>query len=325
MWPLLRFPAALTSLSVALLLAAASDASAQAPASITPPASKQRFSTDVRSTVGYASNVAGGGDILATIRGIEPNDVTYGLGATLKFQPLTGRTAAFLTAAADARRHQRNKTLDGEDYQVSAGVSSQVGPCIGLLAASYARRQSLVEDLALPIVTNVTEQPLGTASVSCGRGGIIGSVQGSIGKLKNDLKRPGFVDSDTKGGSVSIGYRNKIFGDISLIGQYSKVGYSNAIAVSQLPVSPRNPDFEQYAVGVQYARRIGMRLSGTASVLATRLDSDIATSNGVSGNAGLSYAATSRILLRLDYDRSNQASVLVNTTYLRALSAATTT
>jgi len=257
-------------ISTACLLLLPSDANAQATVpSITPPASAKRFSADVRGNVGYATNVSGGDETLAAIRRIEPNDVTYDAGATLKFQLLSGRNTAFLTASADARRHARNEILDGEDYLVSAGVGTQVGPCNGLVAASYARRQALIEDLALPVVTNVTEQPLGTVSIICGRGAIIGAVQGAIGRVQSDTKRPGFVDSNTRSGSVSVGYRNATLGDLSLIGQYSRVAYSNAIAITPLPIASLNPDFEQYSAGIQYARKIGMRLSGTAAVLLT--------------------------------------------------------
>ncbi len=315
--------------AMACSLCLPSDANAQATVpSITPPASAKRFAADVRTSVGYATNVSGGDKTLAAIRRIEPNDVTYVAGATLKFRLLSGRNTAFLTAAADARRHARNQILDGEDYLVSAGVGTQLGPCSGLIGASYARRQSLIDDLALPVienlttpvVTNITNQPLGTVSINCGRGALFGSVQGAIGKLQNDVNRPGFVDSNSKSGSVSIGYRNATLGDLSLIGQYSKVAYSNAVTTTALPALPLNPDFEQYSAGIQYARKIGNRLSGTAAVLATRLESVDIRSTGVSASAGLSYKVSSRIQLKLDYDLSNQASVFSTTRYLRAQS-----
>jgi hypothetical protein len=309
--------ALLGALTAAGLLATAGGASAQA---ITPPTSGKLFAADLRSNATYASNISGGDATLAAIRKIEPRDVTYDAGATLKFQLLSGRNVVFLTAAADARRHQRNKLLDGEDYQLSAGAGSQVGPCNGLLGASYARKRSLTEDLALPVATNITVQPMGSVALSCGSGALIGSVQASAGRLRNQTKRPGFVDSDSKSGSVSIGYRNNTLGDISLIGQYSRVGYSNNPLNAPPPGMFNNPNFEQYGAGIQYARKIGMRLSGTASVLATQMKSDGASSSGVSGNATLTYRATSRIQLSLGYDRSDQASTLINTTYLHAQS-----
>ena len=311
----------LGTLSVACLLVAANDANAQAAgAAVTPPAGTKRVSADFRSNVAYASNISGGDDTLAAIRGIEPSDITYGAGATLKFQLPSGRNVAFLTAAADARRHDRNKILDGEDYQVSAGVGTRVGPCSGLLGASYARRRSLTEDLALPVATNITEQPLGSAALNCGGGAFISAVQASVGKLQNKTKRSGFVDSETKGASVSAGYRNATLGDISLIGQYSRVVYANPPTNMPVPILPGSQDFEQYRIGLQYARKIGMRLSGTASVLSTKLNTSGVKSSGVSANAALSYKATSRIQLSLGYDRSDQASVLVNTSYLHAQS-----
>jgi hypothetical protein len=316
-----RLPAVLaTPLTIGCVLVAASSAHAQAAGgSITPPAGTKRFAADVRGNVAYASNISGGGDTLAAIRQIRPSDVTFQSGATLKFQLLSGRNVLFLTGAADARRHVHNKILDGEDYQVSAGAGSQLGPCSGLAGASFARRRSLVEDLALPVATNITEQPLASVSMSCGSGAVIGSVQASAEKLRNRGKQQGFVDSDTRSGAASVGYRNATLGDVSLIAQYSKVDYGDD-PLNALPSLSATQDFEQYGVGVQYARKIGMRLSGTAAVLVNQLKSTSAESTGISGNAALEYRATPRIQLSLGYDRSNQASVLLNTSYLYAQS-----
>ncbi len=317
-----RLPAVLaTPLTIGCVLVAASSAHAQAAGgSITPPVGTKRFAADVRGNVAYASNIAGGDETIAAIRRIRPSDVTFQSGATLKFQLLSGRNVLFLTGTADVRRHVHNKILDGEEYQISAGAGSQLGPCSGLVGASYARRRSLVEDLALPVATNITEQPLASVSMSCGSGAVIGSVQASAEKLRNRGKQQGFVDSDTRSGAASVGYRNAALGDVSLIAQYSKVDYDDDI-LSALPSGLNaTQDFEQYGVGVQYARKIGMRLSGTAAVLVNQLNATSAKSTGVSGNAALEYRATPRIQLSLGYDRSNQASVLVNTSYLYAQS-----
>ncbi len=313
-----RLPAALaTPMTIGCVLMAAGGAHAQAAGgSITPPAGTKRFAADVRGNVAYATNIAGGDETIAAIRRIRPSDVTFQSGATLKFQLLSGRNVLFLTGTADARRHVHNKILDGEDYQVTAGAGSQLGPCSGLVGASFARRRSLVEDLALPVASNITEQPLASVSMSCGSGAVIGSLQASAEKVRNRGKQQGFVDSDTRSGAASVGYRNATLGDISLIAQYSKVDYGDDL-LNALPSGlSATQDFEQYGVGVQYARKIGMRLSGTAAVLVNQLNATSTKSTGISGNAALEYRATPRVQLSLVYDRSNEASVLVNTSYL---------
>ena len=310
-----------TPMTIGCVLLAAGSAHAQAAgSSITPPAGTKRFAADVRGDVAYVSNISGGGDTLAAIRRIRPSDVAFQSGATLKLQLLSGRNVLFLTGAADARRHVHNKILDGEDYQVSAGAGSQLGPCSGLVGASFARRRSLVEDLALPVATNITEQPLASVSMSCGSGAVIGSVQASAEKLRNQGKQQGFVDSDTRSGAVSVGYRNATLGDVSLIAQYAKVDYGDDPLNAPPSGLSATQDFEQYGVGVQYARKIGMRLSGTAAVLVNQFKVTSAKGTAISGNAALEYRATPRIQLSLGYDRSNQASVLVNTSYLYAQS-----
>lgn len=308
-------------LSVACLLVGAGVANAQTGgASITPPGGDKRFAVDVRGNVVYGSNVSGGDDALAAIRRIEPSDVTFETGATLKFQLLSGRNVAFLTTSADARRHVRNKILDGEDYQISAGVGTQVGPCSGLVGASFSHRRSLIEDLALPVATSITEQPSGSVALSCARGAFIGAAQGAASKIQYKNRKQGFVDSVTKGGSFSIGYRNATLGDVSVITQYSRVEYANGILGNNANPSP-TLDFEQYGVGVQYARKIGKRLSGSAAVLTTQLKSAASKSSGVTANALLAYKASPRVQISLAYDRSDQASVLINTNYLHSQSA----
>lgn len=320
--PSLRPPKGLWgSLTVAFVLAAAGAAVAQTSgASITPPSGDKRFSADIRGNVVYGSNVAGGGDVLAAIRRVEPSDVTFDTGATIKFQLLTGRNVAFLTAAADARRHVRNKILDGEDYQVSTGVGTQLGPCSGLVGASFSRRRSLIEDLALPVTNSISEQPSASFSLSCSRSAFIGSAQASIGKIRYKNKKQGFVDSETIGGSVSVGYRSNTIGDVSLITQYSMIGYSDDPASLPPSVIVGDRGFEQYGVGIQYARKVGMRLSGTAAVLASQMRGSRTKSSGVNANATLTYRATSRIQVDLGFELGNQASTLINTNYLRTQS-----
>lgn len=298
------------------LISMAGGANAQSGGQIAPPGGKDRFGGDIHSSANYASNISGGNDTLAAIRRIEPADITYDFGGTLRFQLLSGRKVMFLTAAADAHRHQNNKLLDGEDYSVTGGIGGQVGPCSGLLGGSYVRNQALIEDLALPVATNITETPSGSLSVSCGRGALIGGVQVAVSRIQNPMKKVGFVDSETKAISATIGYHNDTVGDLSVLTQYTKVAYSSPFVSSIPSRASINPDFDSYGIGLQYARKIGMRLSGTMSVSATQLKSGVSKNSGVTANAALNYAATSRIQMQLSYNLGDQASVLANASYI---------
>jgi putative beta-barrel porin BBP2 len=316
---------------LAVGIALSSGGAALAQAVTAPPGGPQmssasdRFSADVYARATYDSNVSGGDTAIASLRRLEPSDVYYSVGTTFAFQLPSSRASLFLMGSADVRRYERNTTLNGEDYQISAGATGRLGFCAATAVASYAQRQSLVEDLAVAVATNVVELPSARVGVNCAEGRIVQGVSAYVERQINQEKRAGFVDSQTQGGSASVGYRNPVLGQLSLTAIYSKVDYDNPTASSLATLAA--PSFQQYGGGLQYTRKFGMRLSGTAEITYSHLESRATAgslnsqgldANSLGGNATLAYRLTPRIHLTLNYDLSNQASPILNTNYVRA-------
>lgn len=273
-----------------------------------PVAGGDRFSLDVRGRVSYESNVSGGDDTLANLRGLQPEDVIYTTGISMAVQRPSSRQTLFLTATADLNRHEKNKRLDGENIAIQAGATRRFTTCAVTGSGGYSRRQSQPDELTVVAVTkNVAETKTASLQGMCGFGNIVGTVSGQITKTDNNANSAGYVDSRTEGVTGSVGYANQTLGTISVFATYSTSSYDDSSLVGT-PSVARN--FRQTGGGLSYMRRIGSRLNGTASVSYTTLDSDIAggDSEGWTASAALNYRLSSRTGLVLNYFRGYQAS-----------------
>jgi hypothetical protein len=280
------------------------------------PSGTDRFTLDANAGAAYDSNITGGNTTVATLRRLQPEDITYTLGTTVAFQLPSSRQTFFVNGGADFQRHDRNSILNGDNYRISAGLAERLGICAGTGVVGYARRQSLIQDLAVAATKNNQSEDTATVGVTCGRRAIFVELDGSYSKVTNDAKQSGFIDSTTEGGSASIGYRSKTLGDISLGGQYSTIQYG-ADPLLAIMTMPR---VRQYGVGLKYSRKIGLRLSGTAGVSYNRIEGGAirTQADGLSAEASLAYRATGRTQFTLDYSLGNSASPLLNSSYVRS-------
>lgn len=308
------------ALAFGAALICSGEAAAQAMPGAPPmPGGADRFSGSVRAQATYASNVAGGDATVANLRGVTPEDVTYDLGATVNLQLPVGRQALFLSGTADVLRYQRNSVLDAANYGITGGGAGRIGSCGTLAVLSFSRNETPAADLAIAVEKNNATVESVNASVSCGRGALFAGVQGSFTKVTNSATNAGFIGSETGSGSVFVGYQNRSLGNIALSGQYSNASYTNDPALSL-----GQPDgFEQYGANLSYSRRLGLRLSGSASVSVQTLKSPATvlvparTTTNLGSDVALNYKLSSRLALVLGYNLSNQASPTVNANYVR--------
>lgn len=279
------------------------------------PVGADRVAIDATAGAAYDSNISGGNNSVASLRGLQPEDVTYTLGATATFQLPSSRQNLFLTAAADLQRHQNNSVLDGDNYRISAGAMERLGVCSATGIVGYAHRQTLVQDLAVAVSKNIVKQEDGHLDFVCGRRSVFVELTGGATKVSNDAPTAGFVNSTTENAALSVGYRSQSLGDISLFSQYSEINYEdNPLFGGAIP------DVRQYGAGVNYARKIGLRLSGTASVSYNQIEGGLGNirSDGLNASASLAYRLSSRTQLTLDYSLGNAASPLTNTSYVHS-------
>jgi len=296
-------------LGLALVLAGRAEAQ-------TAPAAGQRISGSVRATATYDSNVAGGDQLVASLRNLEPSDVTYDFGGSVSFLLPSSRQELVISASADALRHANNPSLNAENYSVTAGDRARIGPCGLSLSAQYSHQQSLIQDLSLPVTNNTQRQESITGSTSCGTGAFFAGVSGGISKSTNSATSQGFVGSETKNGSVSAGYQNTTLGQLSVGAQYSTVRYDG---ISPTLSALNLQGIDQYGVLLDYSRKIGHRLSGSVGVSYNHLKSPggVLSSDSVGSHAALKYAVSPRLGLSVAYTLSNDASPTVNANYVR--------
>jgi hypothetical protein len=280
------------------------------------PTGSDRFALEVRGHATYESNVAGGDKLVAALRQLEPGDTTYTLGTTASVQLPSKRYTVYLAGSADFDRHQNNSVLDADNYIVTLGGNAQLGPCGGAGSASYSHRLALIQDITVPVAKNIADQEDANVTITCGRRAIVGSVNAGVSTLSNDAKGGSFIDSTTRNAGGSLGYQNKRLGTISLTSQYSEVDYQD-LPPSVLPVAR---GFSEYSLGVNYSRKVGNRLSGSAGVHYTKLSSTGTrlTNESFGSDVDLNYRVSSRLKLDLVYSLGNEASAAADATYVRA-------
>jgi hypothetical protein len=278
-------------------------------------AGSDRFVLDARARATYDSNVAGGDDLVAAIRQLEPKDTTYTVGATASFRLPSTKHALFLIAAADFDRHQKNSILDADNYVVTAGGSTTLGPCTVSGDASYSHKLAQIQDLTVAVAKNIVDQETANAGVTCGQKSIFAGLNGGYSKVTNDAATATFIDSSTTHVAASVGYQNRNLGSLALVGTYSKIDYSGAPSF----IIAASPGVTQSGIGVNYSRKIGNRLSGNAGFNYTRIepDGDFDSSSGLGADVDLAYRASPRLNLILGYTLGNQPSANADAAYVR--------
>lgn len=299
-----RLGGGVIALGVAALWAGGAQAQAQAQAAAP---STDRFMASLTGAVNYDSNIAGGNDQAARIRGISPSDTTYLATATVDTNWPMGSQSAFLRGSATARRHQDNKNLDGEDFLVNGGLSKRFGPCVATGGASYSRQQTPPSELVVLIAKNTVEEQTYNLGASCQRGRIVTSVSAQYSEVDGGNASAGFRNSQTTDFTGGVGYLNEVLGTIQLSAQYSKVSYDDAPGFTPAADS----GFHQFGGGLNYSRKIGNRLNGRASITYMRVEPGIGSSFGAwSGDGALNYRFSTRLQFALQYARGVQAAQL---------------
>ena len=315
-----------TALAIGAVLVFSGDAAAQAmpaggamPIGSPSPVGGERFSGNLRGQAIYASNVSGGDATIANLRGVKPEDITYDLGATINLQLPAGRQRLFLSGTADLQRHERNSRLDADNFNITGGGTGRVGACVGAAIANYSRNDTQTQDLTIAVRKNTVTQDGANVSANCSRGHLFAGIQGNFTESTNSAKTSGFIDSQTDGAAAWVGYQSNAAGNIALGGQYTKAKYTDRLS---LPLGAPN-GFEQYGANLTYSRKLGLRLSGSASVSTQTLKTPstilnpAANYHSLGSDVDLAYKVSPRLNLSLGYSLSNQVSPTVNANFVR--------
>ena len=270
----------------------------------------------------YDDNVARSNPAIAATRGIKPSDTEFRPTVRLTLAQPFGRQSVFLNASTGYDFYRVNRILNSERISVDGGAVTRFGPCSQTLIGNYARSQS---DLALLAVLAPSANRVQNIS-NTERVGLNGSCGQAIGfaptfglsedwvQNSSQLSSPGSRTFSLNGG---VAYRRPSFGSLSLFGSYSKTNFD---APTNLPPGvPAFADgFRTYAGGVTYTRRIGSRLTGTASISYTSLKPTSRLSRPFSGltyEFNTSYAVSPRLNGQLKIARATSPSTRIGGTY----------
>jgi hypothetical protein len=288
------------ALTVVVVLSWAGAVHAQA----APGGAGERLALSMIGSATYSSNIAGGNDQVAQIRGITPADVTYQATASARGALPLGQNSFFYGASVSEHRHANNAGLNGEDYSANAGVTARFSACVATGTVSYARQQIQPSQLAVLIPQNVVDQFNYGAATACSTGTITGSVQVEEGQIKNGAaKSAGLRDSQNTNISAAMGYVNDVAGSLQITGSYSETSYQTAASTVIAGVLSRGDGFRQYSGGLAYSRRLGHRLSGSASVSYFKAETNTGSFSGVSSNVSFNYVLSQRINFNAVYSR----------------------
>ena len=280
--------------------------------------SVDRLAIEARAGVAHDTNISGGNTQFSDQRGITPEDTTYSVGATVLARMPIGRQLLFLTASGDAQRYQHNKVFDGTNFNLSGGFTGRLGPCTGTASAGYSRQLTPGSELLIAIQKNIAKQKYVDAQATCTSGHLIGGLQGRHTRVDNSAHNAGLIDYDSDSVAVNVGYAGETLGNLSLLGQYTKVSYDQPPAVGIVV-----DGYKSYEFGVRYYRRIGLRLSGTADLTYDHTKTDFVGTgllvpvktefNGWSADVLMAYRVSPRTQLELLYARRVQPAQVIQT------------
>jgi hypothetical protein len=303
-----------TSACAAMALPATSRAQVTAPGPITPTgtvaplqgAGGRLFTLDVNGRVTYDSNIAGGQNLLADVKGLHKDDILYQPSVSISLDLPMARQALFINGYVGYDFHQYNENLNGGRVNLTGGGLARVGPCSGTGTLGYAISQSDQAFLPLDVVKNLQTVASAGLQVRC-TSGRIGEFVG-VQDISASNSAHGLVDSNTASVNGGFYYQNRALGDLSVYGAYSSTDYDS----NNDPALPPTPGFRTYSVGVSLARPIGARLKGSAGIsyeTAKSRDGTGSSFSGLGAQGSLEYRVSPRLQATLLFSRDIQPTI----------------
>lgn len=276
----------------------------------TPPVSVQFSAT-------YYTNASGSSDTIATLRGLNKEDVVYAPSINLNLvEPLGGATV-FLAGYVGYDIHQRNTNLDRERISVQGGANARLAICDTTLSGIYARSQSDLTDLVV-LATNNTQETITVAlDATCSTGGRLTPSFGVAQTWStNSAIQYLTQEYETTSANAALAYAAGSMGTFSLIGSFARTDYPNRFFL--LPTGLQTDGYNMYTGGVRYENDIMPNLNLTASVSGTRLETDNnvgASFDGITYDAALNFRASSRVNFHVGLGRQTKPSMYLNSSY----------
>ncbi len=276
-------------------------------------------------TARHDSNVARSSPQRAAIRGLTQSDQRLTPSVSIDVLQPIGRHSASLSAILGYDFYRRNSRLDSERLQVDGRFQFDANFCQIGLNVGARRRQSELGDLAFLLgnsdaaVQNIETQKTFGGDISCGAPTGIrptASISRDIGDNDNILRQRS--DYRTTSYRTGIGYTQPNIGNIELYASRSETRFPN----TQLRGVRDN--FNQIAVGGEFQRDIGTRITANIGISYTSVNSLGGVGRdfkGVTYDLGLTAIVTPQLQVSGNFSRSpqtslnNDASYTVDTNY----------
>jgi hypothetical protein len=277
----------------------------------------QRVDVNVSLAALHDTNVARSSSALAELRGLRREDTIITPVLQLDLLIPISRQAVFLNGSAGYDFYNHNQVLNNARADLRGGAQFAVRRCKGQASASYARRQSDLQQLSAAATKNVLE--IATVGMDAYCGGAIGfgpsfSVEGSKADNSADQLR----GSDYRSVRVSAGlaYRRPAFGEALLSESYTKTDYPNRVGAPG--ALPGDEGYELYVTSLRYTRKLPARLEATLEAGYAELDQESPLTPGFSGltyTGAVEYRPSPRLDVRLRFQRAANPSDRFDATY----------
>jgi hypothetical protein len=281
------------------------------------PAQERRLDFIATAQILYDSNIARSSRAVAEARGLEQEDVRFtpslGVEGALPF----GRHELSVNALVGADIHAVNSRLDRERIEGRLGLASDFGRCRSLLEATFARRQTDLEDIIIGPVENTETVKGASVGASCPREvGIVPYFNVGIRSTDNSETLRRSVDSDTVSVEGGLSYVQPSLGELGIFVRNRHIEYPNRL-VAVGGAGLRMDEVRVRELGVRYTRNVGTLLRGTVSAAYTDVDrlTEEEAFTGLSYLVSLSVRPEARLSGQLTAERKIEPSNRIGISY----------
>jgi Putative beta-barrel porin 2 len=269
-----------------------------------------------QATVTYDSNWARSSEELAELRGLKLADVRYAPELDVDTEMPVGRHVLFAHAEAGYDFFQRNTQLNRERLLGRGGARVAFSRCTSTLTGSFSRGQSSLADFVdVRVIKNVeTVRSVGFEGRCGGPVGFVPLLSMNYASADNSAEILQLSDNDRFNVKGGIAYTRGSFGELSLIGEYTKVRYPHRL---DLP-DGLSDSYRSVSLGARYERKIGSQISGSVSLFRTtvRPAGGSGRFSGLTAKANLNWTPTPFIKTQLNLAREVQPASLAEADYI---------
>jgi hypothetical protein len=270
----------------------------------------------------YDSNVARSNAARAAVRGLDRADQRFTPTLRIDVARSFGRVRAAVDGSIGYDFYRRNNQLERERIDLGGTLAVPAGPCLIGTSVGAARSQTDLGNIAFSTAlsdVNVrnTETRLTTgAELSCGREtGIRPTASVEFITARNSNPARERAESDALSYRAGLSYVSSTIGDVFLF-----AGRRDVSRGSQF-VATGQADYRVTDYGVRYRRDIGSRLTLSATVARSSINSDtvgLPTRSGLSWSIDAVTQVGSRVQLSVNTGREFTNSLSSDAAYLRS-------